>query len=586
MGDNKLNVSMLSKRISVAAGNEPADCVIKNGKIVDVFTGEIYEADVAISDGYFAGIGSYQGKTTIDATGKYISPSFIDGHVHIESTMICPGEFAKVQLLHGVTTVVTDPHEIANVSGSAGIDFMLETTEGIPLDVYFMLPSCVPATSFEHSGAVLESEDLRPFYQHPRVLGLAEVMNYPAVLNGDPSMLDKLTDAHLANKKIDGHAAGLTENQLNVYTAAGIRTDHECTTAEEARARLRKGMYLMLREGTAAKDVRNLLPAVTSRNAHRCLFVTDDRHLDDILQEGSIDHNVRLSIKDGISAAMAIQMATLNAAECFGLKEYGAIAGGYKADFLLLTDLKNIEIDSVYKNGILVMEKGKLVNSPELPLPSSVNQLFDSVHFPPITVADLQIPLTGNTANIITIIPNSLLTIHDLAEVTRDEQGHFLPSTELDLLKIAVVERHHNTGQIGLGIVKGLGLTSGAIATTVSHDSHNLMIAGVNDSDMLIASKEIKNMQGGLVVVNEGKVIASLDLPVAGLMSTQGYEEVYTSLEELNAALQTLGASQHFNPFLTLAFLALPVIPELKLTVQGLFSVSSFQHIPVEPELD
>lgn len=577
-----MNAAMLSRRISVAAGNEPADYVIKNGKVVDVFNGEIYEADVAIVDGYFAGIGFFHGKTTIDAKGKYISPSFIDGHVHIESTMVCPAEFAKVQLLHGVTTVVTDPHEIANVAGITGIEFMLETTEGIPLDVYFMLPSCVPATSFEHAGAKLERDDLRPFYLHPRVLGLAEVMNFPAVLNVEPSMLAKLTDAHLANKKIDGHAAGLTEEQLNVYTAAGIRTDHECTTAEEARARLRKGMYLMLREGTAAKDVRNLLPAVTSKNAHRCLFVTDDRHLDDILQEGSIDHNVRLSIKEGIPAATAIQMATLNAAECFGLKEIGAIAGGYKADFLLLTDLDDIVINSVYKDGKLVVEKGELINLPEWTLPNSVNELVDSIHFPTLKESDLHIPLTGHAANIITIIPNSLLTIHDTAEVTRDKMGNFLPSTELDLLKLAVVERHHSTGQIGLGIVKGLGLTSGAIATTVSHDSHNLMIAGVNDSDMLMASQEIKEMQGGLVVVNDGKVTARLDLPIAGLMSTKRYEDVYTSLEELNAALLTIGASQHFNPFLTLAFLALPVIPELKLTVQGLFSVSSFQYIPVD----
>ena len=577
-----MDAAMISRRISVAAGNEPADYVIKNGKIVDVFNGEIYEADVAIVDGYFAGIGRFHGKTTIDAKGKYISPSFIDGHVHIESTMVCPAEFAKVQLLHGVTTVVTDPHEIANVAGIPGIEFMLETTEGIPLDVYFMLPSCVPATSFEQAGAKLESDDLRPFYQHPRVLGLAEVMNFPAVLNGDPSMLAKLTDAHSAHKKIDGHAAGLTEEQLNVYTAAGIRTDHECVTAEEARARLRKGMYLMLREGTAAKDVRNLLPAITSKNARRCLFVTDDRHLDDIIQEGSIDHNVRLSIKEEIPAVTAIQMATLNAAECFGLKEIGAIAGGYKADFLLLTDLDNIVIDSVYKNGKLVIEKGELINYPEWTLPSSVNELVDSIHYPILKEDDMCIPLTTHTANIITIIPNSLLTIHDTAEVTRDEKGHFFPSTELDLLKLAVVERHHSTGQIGLGIVKGLGLTSGAIATTVSHDSHNLIIAGVNDPDMLMASQEIKNMQGGLVVVNDGQVLARLDLPIAGLMSTKSYEDVYTSLEELNTALLTIGASQHFNPFLTLAFLALPVIPELKLTVQGLFSVSSFQHIPVD----
>ena len=576
---------VLQKRINVAAGKEPADCVIINGKIIDVFNGELYNGDIAIVDGFFAGIGSYKGKTVIDAKGKYISPSFIDGHVHIESSMVRPSEFAKIQLLHGVTCVIADPHEIANVAGTSGIQYMLNESKQVPFDFFFMLPSCVPATSFEHNGAILTSKDLSPFYKSPQVLGLAEVMNYPAVENGDSDMLQKLLDATLLNKKIDGHGSGLLNNQLNVYRCAGITTDHECTTAEQARVRLRNGMYLMIREGTVAKDLINLLPAVKQNNMHRCVFVTDDRHLDDVHNEGSIDHNIRLAISHGIDPIHAIQMGSINTAQCFGLSNQGAIAPGYQADFLLLDDLDTIHIDSVFKNGKRICADGKLIHFPEVIVHPLEETLKNTVHFQELFVHDFDISLNKNYANIIEIIPNSLLTNHLIEKVLVDESGMFQYSSDIDHLKLAVIERHHLTHNIGLGIVKGLGLKSGAIATTVAHDSHNLIIAGTNNLDMLAAAHAIKKMQGGLVVIQDGELLASLPLSIAGLMADTSYQQVVIQLAEINEALTKLKASQYFNPFLTLAFLSLPVIPEIKLTDQGLFHTSTYTHIPLEAEI-
>ena len=573
--------SQLTRRISVASGKEPAETVIKNGKIVDVFNGEIIEGDIAIVDGYFAGIGKYEGKNIVDAQGKYVVPAFIDGHVHIESSLVTPSEFAKVLLLHGVTTVIADPHEIANVLGAAGIQYMLDSSENLPFDIYIMLPSCVPATSFENSGATLKADDLLPFYQHPRVLGLAEVMNFPAVLHADNDMLDKLSDAKQIGKKVDGHAAGLSGTDLNVYMAAGIRTDHESTTAMEAKERLKSGMYLMIREGTVAKDLKKLIPVVNEYNSRRCLFVTDDKHLDDLALEGSIDHNVRLAIAEGLSPITAIQMATINAAECFGLYDKGAIAAGNKADFIMLEDLATIKITDVYKDGSAVVKDGKLVSHFGHNPKNSTDGLRKSVNFDDIFSSRLDIPLSSNKANIIEIIPNSLVTRHLVEVVDICGEGSFQPSISADQLKLAVIERHHMTKQIGLGIVKGLGLKSGAIATTIAHDSHNLIIAGTNDEDMVIAANTIKDMQGGMVVVKQGQILASLALPIAGLISDQPYQEVNLRLKELHLALNMLGSNGHFNPFLTLSFLALPVIPELKLTDKGLFKVSKFTHIDI-----
>ncbi len=576
--------NQLTRRISVASGKEPADTVVKNGRIIDVFNGEIIEGDIAIVDGYFAGVGQYDGKNIVDAQGRYVLPAFIDGHVHIESSLVTPSEFAKVLLPHGVTTVIADPHEIANVLGTAGIQYMLDSSENLPFDIYIMLPSCVPATSFENSGAILNAENLFPFYRHPRVLGLAEVMNFPAVLNAEDDMLNKISDAKQFGKKVDGHAAGLSGSDLNVYMAAGIKTDHESTTAEEAKERLRSGMYLMIREGTVAKDLQNLIPVVNEYNSRRCLFVTDDKHLDDLVHGGSIDHNVRLAINLGISPITAIQMATINAAECFGLSDKGAIAAGYKADFSLVEALDTLKIIHVYKNGKAVVHDGKLVTDCSAIHQDSNDSLKNSVHFDVIKKANFDIPLSTNKANIIEIIPNSLVTRHTVEEVDTCNQGFFQPSTSSDQLKLAVIERHHFTKQIGLGIVKGLGLKYGAIATTIAHDSHNLIIAGTNDDDMVLAANTIKEMQGGLVVIKEGQILASLELPIAGLISDRPYQEVYTCLNNLHIALEKLGANDQFNPFLTLSFLALPVIPELKLTDKGLFKVSHFEHINISSD--
>ncbi len=569
----------LKKRIAAANKDIPADLVIKNAKIIDVFNLSILEGDVAISDGMFVGIGEYDGKHVMDAKGKYISPSFIDAHVHIESSMVPPSEFAKVVLPHGVTTVITDPHEIGNVAGEEGIQFMLDDSEKIPLDVFTMLPSCVPATPFENSGAILTAHSLQPFYQHTRVLGLAEVMDYPSLQNGADSIVDKIIATTPFTPHLDGHLAGLDTNAINVYKAAGIRTDHECTTVPEALERLQRGMYLLIREGSVAKDLKSLIGVVNERNARRCLFCTDDKHLDDLIEEGSIDHNIRLAIREGLDPLLAISMASLNAAECYGLHQKGAIAPGYDADFILLDDLDTIAISEVYKAGKQVAAHGQFTGGDikkHVPKPS----LTSTVHIPEITEQDLHITI-GSTkkAHIIEIIPNQLRT-NKRIETVQVENGSFTPSAK-DHLKMVVVERHKLTGNIGLGIVKGFGLKEGAIATTIAHDSHNVVATGTNDEDILKAVHTLKEMNGGVVMVKRGKILASLPLPIAGLMSDGGYKEVAAGLHQLKAAFAGLGFTGRFNPFLTLSFLTLPVIPELKLTDLGLFDVKTVRHIEV-----
>ncbi|PGT90578.1 adenine deaminase [Bacillus sp. AFS040349] len=571
-----------TQRLAASAKKVKADVVIKNGKIIDVFNGEIIEEDIAITDGVIVGVGHYEGNTTIDATGKYISPGFIDGHVHIESAMVTPQQFSQVVIPHGVTTVIADPHEIANVSGSKGIQFMIDSAKDIPLNTYFMLPSCVPATPFEHAGASLTAEDLEPFYKEERVLGLAEVMDFPSVFHQEKGMMKKLTTANKLGKKIDGHAAGLSGDVINVYASAGIKTDHECVTPEEARDRLKRGMYVMLREGSAARDVSALLPVITDRNARRCLFVTDDKHLDDLIAEGSIDYNISLSIKGGLDPILAYQMATINAAECFGLPSKGAIAPGYDADLVFLDSLEDVKIEKVFLKGKLMAENGRFVCSEySETTPSISDSLTNTVHIQEIKMDDLQISCSqGTSANIIEIVPNKIITNHIVEEIN-SKNGYFQPSIKLDHLKMAVVERHAATGNIGLGIVKGFGLKSGAIASTVAHDSHNIIALGTNDQDLLKAIYELKAMGGGLVVINENDVIASLPLEISGLMTASSFKDVNKMLKEIDAALMNIGFTGNFNPFLTLSFLALPVIPKLKLTDMGLFQVKDFKHVDV-----
>lgn len=576
----KTTKEMLKNRIAVAGGQKPADTVVKNASIVNVFTGEMMEGDVAIVDGYFAGIGSYDGQEVIDAKGKIMIPGMIDAHVHIESSLLAPREFGKVVLSRGVTAVVTDPHEIANVAGAPGIEYMIEDAAHTELDMFVMLPSCVPAAPFESNGAVLEAEHLQPFINTPGVLGLAEVMDFPAVAEGKDAMADKLLMGHTERKVIDGHAAGLTAEGINIFMAAGIRTDHESVTAAEAKTRLDLGMYLMIREGTVAKDLDALFPAITERNARRCLFVTDDKLVDDLVEEGSVDHIVRRAVRKGLDPVTAVQMVTLNAAECFGLQHLGAVAPGYQADFVLLDDLESFNIHDVYK-------KGRLVSTNVRPL-EDTKRGASSASLPGINAGEvkaghLALPLASDFCRLIEIVPNSIVTKERKEQVTV-EDGHFYISPEADQLKIAVIERHAASENIGVGIVKGLGLKSGAIATTISHDSHNIIAAGTSDKDILAAVRHVIQSNGGMAVVQEEKVSASLPLSVAGLMAEEPWEQVYERLSLLNQALDSLGAPQDFDPFLTLSFLALPVIPELKMTEKGLFDFRSFSHVKVEAE--
>ncbi|PGL73430.1 adenine deaminase [Bacillus sp. AFS055030] len=557
---------------------EKADFLIINGKIVNVFTKEIIENSIAITNGVIVGIGDYEVKEVIDAKGKYISPGFIDSHVHIESSMVLPSEYARTVLPHGVTTVICDPHEIANVSGVDGIKMMLDASENIPLDVRVMLPSCVPATSLERGGAILYAEDLEPFMTHPRVLGLAEVMDYPAVMSMEKQMIEKLKLAHTYQKPIDGHLAGLTKNEINTYAYAGISTDHECTNVQEVLERLRAGLYVAFREGSAARNLKDLLPAINDRNAQRVMYCTDDKHLDDIMKEGSIDFCIRTAIKYGIHPVTAYSMATLNPAICYGLKQKGAIAPGYEASLVFLNDLESVEVTDVWcKSEFIVKNKqiSKLIKNEESILIDSKVNLGD------LKIEDLEIKTDGKKqANIIEINPNSIVTNH-LIENLSDEYTHFVPSVAKNLCKIAVIDRYQSKKEIGLGIVKGLNLMEGAIATTIAHDSHQLIVAGMNDHDMYLAIKTIEEMNGGIVVVSSGKVIAKLSLPIGGLMSNKSAEEVEAGLHEIETALLQIRPNNTFNAFLTLSFLALPVIPSIKLTTKGLFNVNEFKFIPV-----
>lgn len=574
---------MLKDRILSATKQVKSDLVLLNVNVVDVFSQDVYIADVAVSGGVFTGIGDYRGhgKCEIDCSGKYIIPGLIDAHAHIESTLVTPVEYSNTSLPHGITGVVADPHEIANVCGVEAIEFMIENGKHVPMDFYFMLPSCVPATSFENAGCTLTAEDLKALYENPGVYGLAEVMDFPAVLEGNADMMTKLEDADSAGYRIDGHGAGFGDEQLNAYASANIRTDHECDTSQGLVDRVRRGIYTLVREGTVCKDLLKMLPAINEKNAPMLCFATDDKHLDDLYDNGGVDGNVRLAIANGLKPATAIQMASLNAARCYKLENIGAIAPGYIADFSIVSDLEKLVIEEVYKEGRLVAKNGEIVDRVKTTIHLAPYNFINSVHLPPVGANNLAIDMRGCTmANIIEIVPGTVVSNHLVEEVDITD-GKFAISTVKDQLKIAVIERHKNLGNIATGIVKGLQLKQGAIATTIAHDSHNLIVVGTSDDDMLAAISEIRKMQGGIVVVRDGEVLSSLKLEIAGLITGRVAGEVMNELEHLQQAVTAIAPSCEFNPFLALSFMSLVVIPHLKICDSGLFNVSSFSFIDV-----
>ncbi len=556
--------------LAAARGDEPADLVLKGGFVFNGFTGEWEVGDVAIIGDTIAGIGSYKGKKELDVTGKYVTPGLMDAHLHIESTMVAPRELAKILLLNGVTTIFADPHEIANVLGTEGIELMLAETETMPLDVFFMLPSCVPATVMETSGAMLAADALAPLLAHERVLGLGEMMNYPGAIHGAPEVLDKLflVDGALC----DGHAPGVSGQALSAYLAAGISSDHEATTAEEAEEKLRRGAYLLLREASGAHNLLDLLPAVTPLNSRRCCLSTDDRHLDELVSEGSINYLVEIGVAHGYAVEQLLQMATLNTAERFRLYDRGALAPGYRADINVFNNLVNFQPQLVIKDGTVVVSKQKLLwqSPPLIAAPVNTMRLED------VRAQQLQLPAqAGRRARVIRIVPEQILTELRFREPLI-QNGLVVSDTERDIVKLAVWERHGVNGNVGVGLVQGFGLKRGALASTVAHDSHNLIVAGVNDEDMLTAAVALQQVGGGLAVVVDGEVKALLPLPLAGLMSDQNTEFVQHKLQQLNFWASELGVPENVNAFNCLSFLALPVIPSLRLSDKGLVDVDKF----------
>lgn len=548
--------------------------LLKNGLVVNVFTGEIEAANVLIENRKIIGIGNYtQADIIEDVTGKYICPSFIDGHIHIESTMLLPRELAKVCVPHGTCAIVADPHEIANVCGALGISYMMEASEGLPMDIYFTLPSCVPATAFDESGAVLRPRELEPFYSNPRVLGLAEMMNYPGVINGAPEVIAKLHQAQRHGKVINGHAPLLSGEGLDRYIACGIQDDHECSNFDEARERIRKGQWVMIRQGTSARNLEGLIDLFDAPYNHRCLLVTDDKHPYDLIQNGHIDSIIRQAVKLGKSAVTGIQMATIQAAQCFGLRQMGAVAPGYYANLLVLDDLDTMDVRDVYHNGIRVCKNKQMIPvvRPDI-MPIIAKPIYRSVYLEKLVPENFHIVPQNRPCRVIQTIPGELLTNEDIRTLDFSVQNGV--DTAHNIIKLAVVERHMMTGHIGLGFIEGLGIRKGAIASTVSHDSHNLIIAGTSEEDMALAGNTAREMGGGLCVVCSGEVLAKLPLPIAGLMSDQDAVSVAAGNQKVRDAVKLLGVTEGIEPFMNTAFLSLTVIPNLKITARGLVDVN------------
>ena len=554
--------------IAVAAGREKADLVLKNAKYLNVFSNEFLCGDIAVANGLIAGVGKYDGKTEIDVSGKLVLPGFIDAHIHLESSMVTPAEFAKAVVAHGTTTVITDPHEITNVMGIDGVEYMIQASQNLPIDVHFMMPSCVPATDIDESGAELDCKDIDLYLDNKKVLGLAEMMNYVGVINGDKNVLSKIVTSQAHHKKIDGHAPELSGNDLNAYIAAGVYSDHECSTFENALEKLRKGQFIMIREGTAAHNLKALMPLLTQQYYSRCMFATDDKHPSDLLHGGHIDYIVKQALKNGADPIVALKTATHHAARYFLLNNKGAIASGYLADIVVVDNLEDFNVETVFKRGKLVFDgEVKDFSAPTVD-EKLAEKCFDTFHLDSVTPSSFKV---DGKLGLIGLVGGELLT-RNLGTADKID-------VENDILKIACIERHKGTNHIGVGYVKGYSLKSGAVATSVAHDSHNIITVGCNDDDIAVAVNAIKDSKGGIAVVENGKIKALLELPIAGLMSDEPLTTVNEKLENAKSSAYELGADKSIDPFMTLSFLSLPVIPSLRITTKGVFDAENWKML-------
>ena len=570
----------LKNLIDVASGRIPADLVIKNCKVVDVYNGTILEGNVAICGALIAGMGSYEGKTEFDAHGAYLAPGFIDSHIHIESSYVTPEEIGRLLIPHGATTIIADPHEIVNVCGLAGLNYMLDAASETALDIQFMLPSCVPATPFEHSGAVIDAKKMEIPIADERILGLGEFMDFPGVVGACEADIDKLMVAKNAHKPIDGHSPGLKGKELNAYASALIHTDHECSTCEEMLDRISRGMYVLLREGSACHELRTLLKAVTQHNSRRCLLCSDDRQPKTVFERGHLDDHLRICTEEGLDPIIAIQMASLNAAECFGLTDRGAVAPGLRADLVLLDSLSDFNVKAVFLKGKLVAENGKYLLSVKR---HSIDSVRGSFHVKDFSKDKLRLRLKSESVHVIDIVPNGVVTKKGVAKVKRDREGEFVYDPLLSIVKIAVVERHQNTGNVALALLRGYGLSSGAVALSIAHDSHNIIVVGVNDNDMYFAVESLLAQNGGIILVKDGVVLDAMPMPVGGVMSDQSGEWVDQKLKSIHETAHLyLGISKEVDPVMTLCFMSLAVIPEIKLTDMGLFDVTTYKFISID----
>lgn len=554
--------------IAVAAGREKADLVLKNAKYLNVFSNEFLCGDIAVANGLIAGVGKYDGKTEIDVSGKLVLPGFIDAHIHLESSMVTPAEFAKAVVAHGTTTVITDPHEITNVMGIDGVEYMIQASQNLPIHVHFMMPSCVPATEIDESGAELDCKDIDLYLDNKKVLGLAEMMNYVGVINGDKNVLSKIVTSQAHHKKIDGHAPELSGNDLNAYIAAGVYSDHECSTFENALEKLRKGQFIMIREGTAAHNLKALMPLLTQQYYSRCMFATDDKHPSDLLYGGHIDYIVKQALKNGADPIVALKTATHHAARYFLLNNKGAIASGYLADIVVVDNLEDFNVETVFKRGKLVFDgEVKDFSAPTVD-EKLAEKCFDTFHLDSVTPSSFKV---DGKLGLIGLVGGELLT-RNLGTADKID-------VENDILKIACIERHKGTNHIGVGYVKGYSLKSGAVATSVAHDSHNIITVGCNDDDIAVAVNAIKDSKGGIAVVENGKIKALLELPIAGLMSDEPLTTVNEKLENAKSSAYELGADKSIDPFMTLSFLSLPVIPSLRITTKGVFDAENWKML-------